>query len=227
MSLLRRCLNALPGRSVELQASQRWMHALWCAADPSDPAQREIASIPKGREVQVSTLDVDAVRPWGKRDQGAGETVSLGDSTEGKEMSEAEWGDWIEWKGGECPVKDGILTEARWADGEVLLSGQARVWIGWKHQHGLMNIVAYRVKRTQAQSASANATQVGGTHYKDMPMQPWDVMEAVLTPEEFRGFLKGNILKYSMRAGKKEGTDDAGKARHYRQKLREVEGGNV
>ena len=69
---------------------------------------------------------------------------------------------------------------------------------------------------------SADDIQVSGNHYKDMPIQPWALMEAVLTPEEFRGFLKGNIIKYSMRAGRKEGSDDAGKARHYMQKLKEV-----
>jgi len=63
--------------------------------------------------------------------------------------------------------------------------------------------------------------QVGGAHYKDMPVQPWTVMEAVMTPEEFRGFLKGNIIKYSMRAGRKEGSDDSGKALHYMYKLNE------
>ena len=73
-------------------------------------------------------------------------------------------------------------------------------------------------------TVTANERQVGADHYKTMPMQPWDVMEAVLTPEEFRGFLKGNIVKYAMRAGKKEGSDDAGKAQHYRQKLAEVTG---
>ena len=71
-------------------------------------------------------------------------------------------------------------------------------------------------------TVTANERQVGADHYKTMPMQPWEVMEAVLTPEEFRGFLKGNIVKYAMRAGKKEGSDDAGKAQHYRQKLAEV-----
>lgn len=70
----------------------------------------------------------------------------------------------------------------------------------------------------------ADARQVGGSHYRDMQMQPWDVMQAVLTPEEFRGYLKGNVIKYAMRQGKKEGSDDAGKARHYRQKLAEVMG---
>lgn len=70
----------------------------------------------------------------------------------------------------------------------------------------------------------ADARQVGGSHYRDMQMQPWDVMQAVLTPEEFRGFLKGNVIKYAMRQGKKDGSDDAGKAQHYAQKLAEMEG---
>ena len=67
----------------------------------------------------------------------------------------------------------------------------------------------------------ADDLQVSGNHYKDMPVQPWAVMQAVLTHDEFLGFLKGNIIKYSMRAGRKDGSDDAGKARHYMQKLGE------
>ena len=68
---------------------------------------------------------------------------------------------------------------------------------------------------------AADDTQVGGTHYKDMPVQPWTVMEAVLSHEEFIGFLKGNVIKYSMRQGRKDGTDDAAKAQHYLAKLNE------
>lgn len=68
----------------------------------------------------------------------------------------------------------------------------------------------------------ADEVQVGGTHYKDMPMQPWDVMGSVLSRDEFIGFLKGNVIKYAMRAGRKEGSDDGNKARHYQQKLNEV-----
>jgi hypothetical protein len=71
---------------------------------------------------------------------------------------------------------------------------------------------------------SADDIQVSGNHYKDMPIQPWHIMEAVLTHEEFIGFLKGNIIKYSLRAGRKDGSDDAGKALHYMQKLKEVRG---
>lgn len=68
----------------------------------------------------------------------------------------------------------------------------------------------------------ADDLQVGGTHYKDMSVQPWAVMEAVLTREEFIGFLKGNVIKYAMRQGKKDNTDDANKCHHYMKKLNEV-----
>ena len=69
---------------------------------------------------------------------------------------------------------------------------------------------------------SANDLQISGNHYKEMPVQPWSVMESVLTPDEFIGFLKGNIIKYSMRAGRKAGSDDANKAKHYQLKLKEI-----
>jgi hypothetical protein len=62
--------------------------------------------------------------------------------------------------------------------------------------------------------------------YKEMGIEPWAVMEAVLTPEEFRGYLKGNIIKYAMRQGKKQDSDDTGKAKHYAQKLGEVNDGS-
>ena len=64
--------------------------------------------------------------------------------------------------------------------------------------------------------------QVGGTHYTDMQVQPWEVMEVVLEKHEFLGYLKGCIIKYSMRQGKKEGSDDAGKLKHYIHKYQEV-----
>lgn len=73
-------------------------------------------------------------------------------------------------------------------------------------------------------SQSADDYQVNGDHYTSMDIKPWEVMEAVLTPQEFIGFLKGNVIKYSMRAGRKSGTDDAAKAKHYAQKLAEFQG---
>jgi len=71
----------------------------------------------------------------------------------------------------------------------------------------------------------ADDLQIGGSHYKDMALTPWEVMEAVLTHEEFVGFLKGNVIKYAMRQGRKIGADDdADKAKHYLAKLDEIQG---
>jgi hypothetical protein len=78
-------------------------------------------------------------------------------------------------------------------------------------------------KAMEEDQKKADDMQVGGSHYKDMPVQPWTVMQAVLSDEEFRGFLKGNIIKYAMRQGRKDGSDDAGKLQHYLQKLHEVD----
>jgi hypothetical protein len=72
----------------------------------------------------------------------------------------------------------------------------------------------------------ADDLQISGNHYKDMAIQPWELMQAVLTHEEFVGFLKGNIIKYSLRAGRKDGSDDLGKAKHYMMKLKEIQDGN-
>lgn len=76
---------------------------------------------------------------------------------------------------------------------------------------------------TETNSMSADDIQVSGSHYKEMAIQPWTIMQAVMTHDEFVGFLKGNVIKYSLRAGHKENTDDAGKAKHYLQKLKEVQ----
>lgn len=41
-------------------------------------------------------------------------------------------------------------------------------------------------------------------HYQLFPdMEAFDVIKRTLSPEELRGYLKGNILKYRLRAGKK------------------------
>ena len=40
-------------------------------------------------------------------------------------------------------------------------------------------------------------------HYEILGVEAIDILEKVLTPEEFWGYLKGNVLKYRFRAGKK------------------------
>jgi len=52
-------------------------------------------------------------------------------------------------------------------------------------------------------------------HYTAGGMEVIDILRAKLTPEEFRGFLKGNIVKYTLRAELKGGAQDYQKASVY------------
>ena len=50
--------------------------------------------------------------------------------------------------------------------------------------------------------------------------EAFDIIKQVLTPEELQGYLKGNVLKYRLRAGKKDNTQqDIDKANWYQKKL--------
>ena len=61
-------------------------------------------------------------------------------------------------------------------------------------------------------------------HYKVHANECIDEIRAMLTPEEFRGFLKGNFLKYRYRTGHKDDPEqEAQKSDWYMNKLMEVE----
>ena len=55
-------------------------------------------------------------------------------------------------------------------------------------------------------------------HYTKGGIETIDFIQAKLSPEEYRGYLRGNLLKYASRMGSK-GEDDAGKAAWYAQRL--------
>ena len=59
--------------------------------------------------------------------------------------------------------------------------------------------------------------QVGGGHYKDLPIQPVEFIHA-----NGIGFLEGNIIKYIVRHKSKNGKDDILKAIHYCEMLLEM-----
>jgi len=63
-----------------------------------------------------------------------------------------------------------------------------------------------------------NKTQIGGDHYRLKAIQPWDYIAA-----NRLGFFEGNVVKYVSRWKDKGGVDDLRKARHYLDKLIEIE----
>ena len=65
---------------------------------------------------------------------------------------------------------------------------------------------------------SANEQQVSGNHYKTKTIQPWDYIAA-----NELGYFEGNVVKYVLRWRDKGGIDDLRKAKHYLEKLIELE----
>lgn len=65
---------------------------------------------------------------------------------------------------------------------------------------------------------TANNFQVGGVHYKDMPLEHWDIVAI-----ENLDYFQGQITKYVMRWRGKNGIEDLKKAKHFLDKYIEVE----
>ena len=62
-----------------------------------------------------------------------------------------------------------------------------------------------------------NTLQVGGDHYKQQDIQPWDAIHAWGL-----GYFSGNVVKYVARHQIKGGVEDLKKAQHYLTKLIEL-----
>ncbi len=79
-----------------------------------------------------------------------------------------------------------------------------------------MGLIIMQRKKTIGKKA--NSTQVGGQHYKSKNIQPWDYIAV-----NGLGFFEGNIVKYVTRHNDKNGVEDLKKARHYLDKLIELQ----
>lgn len=63
-------------------------------------------------------------------------------------------------------------------------------------------------------TVKATDKQVGGNHYKDKKLQPWDIIDALDL-----NFYEGNALKYLIRYKDKNGVEDLKKSIHYIEKI--------
>lgn len=61
------------------------------------------------------------------------------------------------------------------------------------------------------------------SHYTSGGIECLDAMQAMLSKDEFIGFLRGNVFKYNWRYKLKNGIEDLKKAKFYQDKLIEVE----
>lgn len=82
-----------------------------------------------------------------------------------------------------------------------------------------VEIVAGKVERTRETRAGADLEQVGGSHYIDHKIRPWDIID-----EYGLNFYEGNIVKYLLRD--KPGNsrlEELEKLRHYADKCIDLE----
>lgn len=80
------------------------------------------------------------------------------------------------------------------------------------------------IKKQKYENSKAKAKQIGGDHYKNMGIEPWDVVDT-WSVEQRIGAYRHGVLKYLMRMGTKdENLQEIKKAAHYIEKLIEVLG---
>jgi hypothetical protein len=64
-----------------------------------------------------------------------------------------------------------------------------------------------------------NFDAINPSHYKTGKIECIEYIEDKLTPEEYRGYIKGNVLKYITREKHKNGDEDIRKAKWYLDRL--------
>lgn len=63
---------------------------------------------------------------------------------------------------------------------------------------------------------SSIGTAKDASYYAESSLQPIEIMQKLMTKQQFLGFLIGNVIKYRLRAGHKEDAEkDLNKARQY------------
>ena len=107
------------------------------------------------------------------------------------------------------------ITAEDWIEDAPTLSDQAvRMY---HYESAQVDTKNYDVPNTAPAYDDVNLPR----HYQIAPdVQAIDIIKASLTPEQYRGYLLGNLLKYRLRAGEKgDAAKDLAKADWYKRKL--------
>ena len=129
-------------------------------------------------------------------------------------LTEEDDAGWIPHDGGSCPVPSGTHVVLRRQDGKELAGPAGR--FGWQWGVELCedcDIAAYRVLDSE-QPASPKPTPPNA-HYRQGDIECIDAIRAALTDEEWRGYCKGNVLKYVWREKHKGGNETLVMAQDY------------
>lgn len=94
-----------------------------------------------------------------------------------------------------------------------------------KEKSKTVNVIVRQEVSGEVRTVS-DGTAKSQTHYQQADVQPIEIMQMYMTPEQFKGFLYGNVLKYSLRYQYKgQAKVDLEKAAQYLKWLQQVERG--
>lgn len=82
----------------------------------------------------------------------------------------------------------------------------------------MSDIKSLGMRNPETQATSALTMQIGGTHYKDLVIQPAEYIH-----KNSIGFIEGSVIKYVTRWRDKGGLQDLYKAIHFLELLIEME----
>ena len=134
-------------------------------------------------------------------------------------------------KGYEVQYKTGTKLTDRESGAVFVVSGSNAEETSYQGASGKGDVktsevaALFEVDGGPLETPSVLDTQVGGDHYKKLgAYQPWEVLRHWLTPEEFRGYMKGTAIAYLARERDKGGMVDISKAGHTLEGLVELLG---
>lgn len=141
--------------------------------------------------------------------------------------NEPEGDGWIPWTGGGQPVPDGTKVEVEGRDGGTDISDAKYINWQWDKDDPETDILSYRVLPQynpedvafKDKAPPPRDTQVGGTHYAEMKIQPWDAINVWSTPEMVLGYHINTSVSYLARFRAKGGLQDIKKAHHHLSEL--------
>lgn len=119
--------------------------------------------------------------------------------------------DWVLWEGGENPFEETVRVEVKYSTGRVEIENSD--FVQWSR------VLAYRLVAPQTNThATPLDTQVGGSHYTEMAIQPFEYsMRNGLDP------CQHTAIKYITRFRQKGGIADLDKAIHTIELLKHFE----
>ena len=123
---------------------------------------------------------------------------------------------WIKHDGGPMPVPGDTVVATKWGSGGYLASpdrpqpASEHIWSGMSPS---ASITEYAIVTPSPSVANDPVEQP--SHYKQGGIECIEAIRAALTPDEFRGYCKGNMLKYAWRERHKNGDEDLRKAAVY------------